>query len=68
MGFRRAIVPAGASGSASPLTGASDEPAKAGTSTRLGGAGRPAKPTASGGIEVVEVDNVAAAVQAALMD
>jgi DNA repair protein RadA/Sms len=69
MGFRRAIVPAGASGSASPLAGAADRPGKAGTAAPKGSAGHTAMPTGSGGgIEVVEVENVAAAVQAALMD
>jgi DNA repair protein RadA/Sms len=69
MGFRRAIVPAGASGSASPLGGTAERPGEAAATTRKGGAGRAAKPAASGdGIEVVEVDDVAAAVRAALMD
>jgi DNA repair protein RadA/Sms len=69
MGFRRAIVPAGASGPASPLDDAADGSAKARPATRKGTAGRAAKPASGGsGMEVIAVDNVAAAVQAALMD
>ena len=65
MGFRRAIVPVGGSGG-TPRT---DVPGAAGDARRRGSTGRtPTVASASGGIEVVEVDDVAAAVQAALMD
>jgi DNA repair protein RadA/Sms len=68
MGFRRAIVPAG--GSAETLRdGVHGEDGDAAGSRRRGGTGRIVKATpASGGIEVVEVEDVAAAVQAALLD
>jgi hypothetical protein len=60
MGFRRAIVPAGASGEA---------PAGGGKGKGKGKRGGSARDTAGeDGMEVIEVDNVAAAVQAALMD
>jgi DNA repair protein RadA/Sms len=71
MGFRRAIVPAG--GSAGAIRDAADEAAghsgAAGGARRRGSTGRTLKVAPDGGgIEVVEVDDVAAAVQAALLD
>jgi DNA repair protein RadA/Sms len=69
MGFRRAIVPAGGP-AGSPLDGVPGDDADSGGARRRGSTGRTPKvvASASGGIEVVEVDNVAAAVQAALLD
>ncbi|HEX4833313.1 MAG TPA: DNA repair protein RadA [Trebonia sp.] len=58
MGFRRAIVPAGASGEA-PAGGGKGKGKRGGSARDTAG---------EDGMEVIEVDNVAAAVQAALMD
>jgi DNA repair protein RadA/Sms len=61
MGFRRAIVPAGSHG----VPSVTDS-----ETSRRGGNASPTRPPSadSNGIEVVEVDNVAIAMQAALMD
>jgi DNA repair protein RadA/Sms len=68
MGFRRAIVPAGGP-AGTPLDDAPGDDRDSGGARRRGSTGRtPKVASASGGIEVVEVDDVAAAVQAALLD
>jgi len=69
MGFRRAIVPAGGV-AGTPLDGASAQDRGPGSARRRGSTGRTLKVASEGGggIEVVEVDDVAAAVQAALLD
>jgi DNA repair protein RadA/Sms len=74
MGFRRAIVPAG-SAAVDRAAGAKAAPGKAGkegppgAASRRGSTGRTLKvASGSGGIEVVEVEDLQAAVQAALLD
>ena len=67
MGFRRAIVPVGAAGTL--LDGIQGDEADSRAARRRGSTGPARKATsASGGIEIVEVEDVAAAVQAALLD
>ena len=67
MGFRRAIVPT--ERRRVLLDGVQGEDGDAADSRRRGSTGRARTVTsASGGIEVVEVEDVAAAVQAALLD
>jgi hypothetical protein len=64
MGFRRAIVPAGA-----PAGDRKPAPGKPAPASRKGSTGRTLKvASGSGRIEVVEVDDLGAAVQAALLD
>jgi DNA repair protein RadA/Sms len=65
MGFRRAIVPVG-SGPEKDRAGGTAQDGTSGPAGRRAGSGKGAK--VPEGIEVIEVDNVAAAVQAALMD
>jgi DNA repair protein RadA/Sms len=68
MGFRRAIVPAGGA-AGTLLDGVPGDDGDSRGARRRGGTGRtPKVASTSGGIEVIEVDDVAAGVQAALLD
>lgn len=68
MGFRRAIVPAGGM-AGTLLDGVQGDDGDSRGGRRRGSTGRTLKvASTSGGIEVIEVDDVAAGVQAALLD
>jgi DNA repair protein RadA/Sms len=70
MGFRRAIVPVGgAGGDKNSVLGKAGTEGSPGAASRRGGTGRTLKvASAGGGIEIVEVEDIQAAVQAALLD